>query len=1446
MDTLGSMETVTTSRTAEPGQSAHSETRSVKVETRDKFDFFQDQTSAREASQSARHVEIPSQLSLNDHSAALSVQKTILPLDTSVSTTSAATASRKGNRVTKARRVISEGGAQTATTVSIPRKRKSTQAVEPSTDTVDGSQAVQEGKQKQKQKASKRRKGAVEETVESTEACSSSTRLGGTTEAQVAKPKKGGRKSQKDESRIAGGSGSNEVPTADGPSLPKEATRRNEMANTTLLSGENADQEAKPKLGIRTRRNNQLLARGEPRWSLAQSHPFVDSETGRSSTPMTDDQAVKTPLIWCGSKEELVAALPELAKPVNGVTWSLSPTPTIFVEDRAKGIIFSGMDAGRTSFEFKMTRDFICLSADLVTPSSQYIDKLAMRIRGGAPEPPLHRRDNQGPSTWDRPEPCAWARTPASSTSTGRQDAYSTARSLSTSHPPVIKAENGGFYRRRPRKHDIYTPETSSGYQDGGRAQRSSSNAFRPPVHGRGGGGRPYNRVRSERGPSYPRRSPGYVQRGPAPGRYSDFAPSPIHPPSNNRNVRHSYGPPSPPPQESKRDHMFWPSVSQPVPPPGFPANPGERSGGGHGAHPPHAPRSMRSTSDFRVPMAVPSTTFASPAHSAPTLNHYNGHSYPLPGPRQTSRHRASAEAVVGPTIADGQARRPSPRPAISAPSGNPDRGLDGPVPPWRKACFWRDNQANAPVSNVPLRSSMSEPRPQPSMSRRDHPLQHAIKIERPSADDQLRTERTRPTHHRHMERHALALHPPHSPPAPQVPPEHALPPHDAQSPLAVWNKIWSALPETQRSVTVDQPGYGRPLPLPSNAPMAFHVAVRPPDAIMMDGSRTLDEAPPSMEVDVPSTSSMAHSRSRPAFPQSQEHTAPQSRASSVDGDAESTLDQRIPCKLPPEVAAICDAYIAGTPVVAIAARAFLAQRWRIAVPEECGCAYLGFFRVTGVQERRVVPDVDVRKTLEPGHVAGRVEWRFRCRWVPSGEEVGGPEAGSSDADSSPSSSSASASSDGQSVRPWWSPTPSSPSTTNTDDHAYTTPRYLARRKAHPNYELLLEVPLHEAFHSPLPDFVRASPGDGDGDGDGDIPSGWWCKTCGRCEARRRRKAKGKGKEKAPPPPPLLPPPDAWVEKKDGEEEEEERDGEEGYAVGLDRLRDPQQTWPLSHPCNTYPADVVEGTVAEWDDGMQAFSYAWQRKTGVEGEGQGLGRVTHVFTGNAEGLQGQADVLLRDVQIQVPLKRAMGGSSPYFSYTLGRSKGAVSWDDAPECMMFAKDVMCARAGVYGEREDVPLDSMSVLAWVVAGTRKGSAALKATTHPVVLMLLGCEAAITFTPKAGFPEPEPEVAVLPAPAGEGMVKMEVDDDGDLEMRDEPLPLPGGDAAADGGEEEGSGRGGRGRGTEPEKKQKNAIVVTMVHGDVVVLSGDAFEYSIKRFGTSILLIGSTVDGT
>ncbi|KAF5381326.1 hypothetical protein D9615_008419 [Tricholomella constricta] len=667
----------------------------------------------------------------------------------------------------------------------------------------------------------------------------------------------------------------------------------------------------------------------------------------------------------------------------------------------------------------------------------------------------------------------------------------------------------------------------------------------------------------------------------------------------------------------------------------------------------------------------------------------------------------------------------------------------------------------------------------------------------------------------------------------------------------------------------------------------------------------------PSSSLPVPSTSSLAPSLPPPETPAldtsaTHRHPAPSSSASasafeSSKDEVEPTLDLRIPCKLPPEIAAVCDAYIAGTPITIITTRAYLAHHWggRIRVPEECRYVFLGFFKVTSVQERRLVLP-HITAGLESDHVAGQVEWRFMCSWIPSGEEAG----------AHPAASSACA------LRPWWAPTAPSPLTTSApssstaptlhpadasrahghdgeEEDTITTQRYLVRRKQHPNCALRA-FPLHLRFYSPLPLALLAPPGNGEVDGD--LPSGWLCSdtdTAGRgklnfqslmrhrrcessfCKERKWARAKANGKRK---------------QKQRAPSDDNHGEGTvegEGYAVSLARLRDPQQAAPMSHPDNAYPAEVVDGTGAVWGDGMQTFTYTWEVQQEGQGQGKGKekekkdengkGRMIHVFTGNAGTLQVEAGVLLREVQMQVPLRRLMCSTNPYFSYVVGMEPAAakrgaagrvgepvpVAWADVPKCMMRARDVMLARAQVYAERE-FTINQLTILGWVTPGTRKGASASECKTNAVLMMVLGCEAVITFVPKAGFRDSESGVGMgvvsalekagqLLSFVGDGDVVMGDDTSGDgpliqgidepvegigdldpLAMDVEPLAMDAEPLAMDAGPPTIAPVQDK-RARKVPAKDKRSITVTLVHGDVLVLSGDIFAF-LSRLPPSV----------
>ncbi|KAG5724762.1 RCC2 like protein, partial [Termitomyces sp. T112] len=255
----------------------------------------------------------------------------------------------------------------------------------------------------------------------------------------------------------------------------------------------------------------------------------------------------------------------------------------------------------------------------------------------------------------------------------------------------------------------------------------------------------------------------------------------------------------------------------------------------------------------------------------------------------------------------------------------------------------------------------------------------------------------------------------------------------------------------------------------------------------------------------------------------------------------------------------------------------------------------------------------------------------------------------------------------------------------------------------------------------------------------------------------------------------------------EGERGEGEIQG--GYAVELAQLRDPQQNGVLSHPANVFPEMMgVDGERTEWGDGMVCFEYFWDvvvravesvgkktrkgkekekaREVEVDVKMQGeevvlemnnnksKGKervrnvsVLHVFTGNDRVLQRDATALLRDVQIRVPLERQMCSTNPYFTYTTSTPSMENGESEWLPTVVRAKEVMCARARVYAERE-VKVGRVDVCAWVVGGKRKVGLVfravptpLDATRNPVVLMLLGCEVEVTIIPRSGFPNSQP---------------------------------------------------------------------------------------------------------
>ncbi|KII83392.1 hypothetical protein PLICRDRAFT_452246 [Plicaturopsis crispa FD-325 SS-3] len=207
--------------------------------------------------------------------------------------------------------------------------------------------------------------------------------------------------------------------------------------------------------------------------------------------------------------------------------------------------------------------------------------------------------------------------------------------------------------------------------------------------------------------------------------------------------------------------------------------------------------------------------------------------------------------------------------------------------------------------------------------------------------------------------------------------------------------------------------------------------------------------------------------------------------------------------------------------------------------------------------------------------------------------------------------------------------------------------------------------------------------------------------------------------------------------------------------------------------------------------------------------------VKHIFTGNNPSLQTEASDLLVQIQLQVLLRYQTDGAwaatGSYFAHIAGQGQDAVPWSDAPQCLSQAREFLSSR-GLYGELETFDVNKLVTLAWSgSAGGKKGSV-IYAKASPVALLCLGTDTTFSLVPRSGF---------------------------------------GGDTVVSGRSSENKkssqGVGSSGHGPKAKAstasggKTSEAIRVNLVHGDVLLLQGDDFEYSLTRTGTAMVLIGS-----
>lgn len=524
-----------------------------------------------------------------------------------------------------------------------------------------------------------------------------------------------------------------------------------------------------------------------------------------------------------------------------------------------------------------------------------------------------------------------------------------------------------------------------------------------------------------------------------------------------------------------------------------------------------------------------------------------------------------------------------------------------------------------------------------------------------------------------------------------------------------------------------------------------------------------------------------------------------------------------VPMPIPDELKALVDAYINCAPVGVFAAGKQIRGFWGLDVAHqgEFGYSFMGFYRVSRVWENLVEVNGAGGTARSDDIITARVQWRFRMNWEPGGEDWQTVE---NDKLSSP----------------WWNTSLKArglsvmPQPDMDDSDEESTETYRLARRHNPNFDRRHCV-FSQTFFSVLPLHLLAPmhvemP-------DSSLPRGWHCQDCGKLNFRyylRHRRC-------------LSP----YCQSKPNQSEGE------GYAIELDRMRDPQDNLPLSLPLNELPSrGQVDAKVRVWKDRTKTMVYLFDQRLNEKPV-----VVQHVFTCNSRVLQKEPSELLRLIQTHVPLRRLTGdgSSNPYFMHSVDaerdRDDTHSSWESAPECLRRARDLMCSNASKYGANpKDINILRLDIRAWVTAGSKRASDLLSAKQRCIVIMCLGCEVIMTISPKStiawnddqarmsdldklipmdDFYSQEDQLEVqLVQPEDSKGAKVETEiTPGEPEKSVDPAPPVS----------------TRGSGLKMRKPEKTTLTVSLIHGDIVVLEGDEFEYSIKRTGTSILLIGS-----
>ncbi|KDQ62003.1 hypothetical protein JAAARDRAFT_31481 [Jaapia argillacea MUCL 33604] len=549
----------------------------------------------------------------------------------------------------------------------------------------------------------------------------------------------------------------------------------------------------------------------------------------------------------------------------------------------------------------------------------------------------------------------------------------------------------------------------------------------------------------------------------------------------------------------------------------------------------------------------------------------------------------------------------------------------------------------------------------------------------------------------------------------------------------------------------------------------------------------------------------------------------------------------------PPEIQTLIDSHNTDTPVIIIISRdSPLAP---LNVPAECGYTMLGVFSVASWKRN----EMDVHESKELDSIGSRVKWTIRFEWDPQADCLLPLPEGLEDIKSS---------------IPWWLP-PKLPSESAqvpppdgqgqlqgfTESGELIVPNESAH---HPSISISTSASLSTTLQAPEPAFPR--PVNSFTISKVTLPPlnsalfgrAWYCRNCGKVSvisSLRHRRCDG-----------CKPASEAVL----------------GYALELEQIRSSSRE-SASSAWDVYPPSM-RSSLETWADGVCTYSYYYssdslsqdvedtvlvsltegEASTSTAGSGGRdcqVGKngvvVRHVVMRKSKALEEEVEELFRDIQVNVELASVRGNAGiSAFQYYAGQGvdKGApmTRWEDVPQCVTQAREMMefCARC--YGEDESVKINRLGFHAWVAAGNKK-CPPVSASKTPLVFLCLGNDVSLTISSLSASSNKGAHASSVQA---KSKAKIEDESTGELDVdvledvvpsteQDETVMDTTGVAV-----DEPTSISSK-LPTSVKQPTQQPLFVTLTHGDLMILGGGDFQYSMKRHGMSILLMGEFVEG-